>query len=182
MTFDDISKNLGAGNDNMGGLTQKVYFGLWADVATWPTVPATPATLEEASALTGSVLMKSGKRMFEMYITDDTGEFAIELVGEKDGKSFVKRLRFSHPGLQKKILGFLNSVKNENMVFIAEDNDGQKYLMGDSSRPATLETSPDGIGTSMESAGKRATSLEFSYKCKNVYVYEGDIPLTIASV
>jgi hypothetical protein len=62
----------------MGGIAQKVYFGYHADVATFRTKPATPLTLETASTLTGELIMKSGKRMFEMYLTDDTGEFKIE--------------------------------------------------------------------------------------------------------
>ena len=79
---------------NMGGIVQKVYFGFWADVETWPTKPTNPADIEANGVLTGTVVMKAGKRMFEMYITDDTGEFNIESVGEVDGKSFVEHLTF----------------------------------------------------------------------------------------
>ena len=47
--------------------------------------------------------MKAGKRMFSLCITDDTGEFTIEPVGEIDGKSFVEHLSFFYLGLQKKM-------------------------------------------------------------------------------
>lgn len=180
MEFTDINKNLPNG-ENMGGITQKVYFGLWADVATWPTKPTTPADLEANATLTGDLTMKAGKRLFELYITDDTGEFNIESVGEVDGKSFVQHLTFFHPGLQKKILGFMNAAKNDNLVFIVVDAEGQKYLMGDSMRPATYQGAPDGNGTGKETAARKGMSAEFTYKTPNNYVYGGSVPLTEAT-
>lgn len=178
--FTDINKNLPNG-ENMGGITQKVFFGYHEDVLTWPTKPAAPASLEANAVLTGELVMKAGKRMFEMYITDDTGEFNIEPVGEVDGKSFVEHLVFFHPGLQKKILGFINAAKNENLVFIVQDAEGQMYLMGDKLRPAIYQGAPDGSGTSKETAGRKGLSAEFTYKTPNVYVYAGSIPLAPAA-
>jgi hypothetical protein len=179
MEFTNIDKNLNNGQ-NMGGIAQTVYYAAHADVLTWPTKPAAPLTIEENGVLTGDLVMKPGKKMFEMYITDDTGEFEIEPVGEVDGKSFVEHLRLFNPGLKKKILGFINWAKNENLVFIVKDNDDQYYLMGDETRPATYAGAPDGSGTSKETAGRRGISMEFVYKTANAYVYTGDIPLTEA--
>lgn len=178
--FTDIDKSLPNG-ENMGGLVQKVYFGYHADVANFPTKPTTPTTLETAAALTGDLVMKAGKRLFEMYISDDTGEFKIEPVGEADGKSFVEHLTIFHPGLRTKILGFINAAKNENLVFIVVDSDGQMYLMGDRLRPAVFASAPDGIGTGKETAARKGVSLEFTYKTASAFVYAGNVPLTEAS-
>jgi hypothetical protein len=181
MEYTDILKNLPNG-ENMGGLVQSVYFGLHADVLTWPTKPSSPTTLETNAVLTGDIVMNPGKRMFELYITDDTGQFSVEPVGEVDGKSFVMRLSMFHPGLQKKLLGFINSAKNENLVFVVTDAEGQQYLMGDELRPAVYQGSPDEAGTGKETAARKGISMEFTYKTGNVYVYEGSVPLTQASV
>ncbi len=177
--FTDINKNLPDGQ-NMGGLIQEVYFGYHADVLTWPTKPVSPATLEANAVLTGELVMKPGKRLFRLYITDDTGEFMIEPVGEIDGKSFVEHLTLFSPGLQKTLLGFMNAAKNENLVFIVKDSDGQTYIMGDSLRPAVYAGAPDGFGTGKETAARKGISMEFTYKTANVYVYTGTIPLTEA--
>jgi hypothetical protein len=179
MEFTDISKDLTDGA-NMGGLIQEVYFGYHDDVLTWPTKPAAPLTPEANSILTGDIVMKPGKKLFSLYITDDTGEFLIEPVGSLDGKSFVEHLTFFHPGLKRKILGFMNASKNENMVFIVKDNDEQMYLMGDALRSAKYQGAPDGSGTSKETSGRRGISAEFTYKTPNVYIYTGAIPLTLA--
>ena len=180
MEFTDINKNLTNGQ-NMGGIAQEVYYCAWDDVSSWPTVPSSPATIEENGELTGDITLKAGKKMHKIYITDDTGEFEIESVGEMDGKSFVEHLRLFNPGLKKKILGFMNWAKNENLVFIVKDNDGQYYLMGDDTRPATYSGAPDGAGTSRQTAGRRGVSMEFVYKTANAYVYTGTVPLTEAA-
>lgn len=181
ITFVDINKNLPLG-ENMGGIPQKVYFGLHADVETWPTKPLGTATsFEENAQLTGELVMKTGKKLFQLYLTDDTGEFSIESVGEADAKSFVEHLTIFHPGLQKSILGFINTVKNDNLVFIVEDAEGQLYLMGDASRPAVYAGAPDGGGTGKESSARKGMSMEFTYKTGNVHVYTGAIPLTPAA-
>lgn len=180
MEFTDINKDLNNGQ-NMGGIAQIAYFCAWADVETWPTKPAAPATLEENGTLTGNLTLKAGKKMNSIYITDDTGEFEIESVGEMDGKSFVTHLRLFNPGLKKQLLGFINYAKNENLVFIVKDNDGQYYLMGDDTRAAIYNGAPDGAGTSRETAGRRGISMEFTYKTANVHTYTGTIPLTPAA-
>ena len=180
MEFTDILKNLPLG-ENMGGLTQKVYFGFYADVASWPTRPSNPADIEALATLTGDLTMKAGKRLFEMYLTDDTGEFKIEPVGEVDGKSYVQHLSLFHPGLQKKVLGFMNAIKNDNLVFIVVDSDGQKYLMGDANRPAIYVGAPDGAGTGKGTAARKGISMEFTYKTTNNYVYGGNVPITEAA-
>jgi hypothetical protein len=180
MDLTDITKDLFQG-ENMGGIGMKIYFGLYSDVANWPTKPTNATTLEALGKLTGDITMKPGKRMFEMYVTDDTGEFKIETVGELDGKSFVMHLSLFNPGLKPKLLGLLNSVKNDNLVFIVPDNNNQKFLMGDSVRAAIFTGSPDGAGTGKETAGRRGISMEFVYKTSNVYVYEGSVPLALAS-
>jgi hypothetical protein len=179
MEFTDINKKLVDGL-NTGGITQKVYFGLHADVETWPAKPDAPVDLEANAVLTGDLVMKTGTRMFELYITDDTGEFSIESVGELDGKSFVQHLSLFHPGLQPSLLGFINSAKNENLVLIVEDSDGNFFLMGDEKRAAIYAGAPDGAGTGKETAARKGMSMEFTYKTGNNYSYTGAIPLTVA--
>jgi hypothetical protein len=179
LEFTDINKSLPNGQ-NMGGLTQEIYFGFHADVLTWPTAPTAPATLAAAAMLTGELVMKPGKKLFKMYITDDTGEFLIEPVGELDGKSFVTHLTVFHPGLKDTLFGFINAAKNDNLVFVVQDSDGQKYLMGDKLRPAVYAGSPDGFGTGKETAARKGISMEFTYKTPNLHIYPGNIPLTEA--
>lgn len=176
-----IDKNL-PGGANMGGITQTVYAAFHKDVKAWPTEPdfETVATLEGLATLTGDVTMNLGKNFFPIYLTDDTGELEMESVGELDGKSWVMHLRLLNPGLQKKVLGFINAAKNDNLVFIVPDNNGNQFLMGDATRAAVYAASPDGVGTGKETSARPGVSMEFTFKTKNLYHYDGAIPLTPA--
>jgi hypothetical protein len=176
MDFADIGKELVNGR-NTGGLAMKFYFGLHADVESFPTEPTSPATLAAAAALTGDITMKAGKRMFEFSTTEDTAKLDFNPIGEEGGKGVEIALTIHAPGLSSKLLGFMNATRNEDLVLIVEDNEGQKYLMGNELRSAKLK-SADGAGTGAVKEGKRGIPMVFSFYTGAVYIYTGSIPLT----
>jgi hypothetical protein len=170
--FVTIDKNLPNG-ENMGGLAQNCIFGYWDDVAQWPTAPANPANIEANGQLTGDVIMKAGKKAFSFYSTEDTSELKTNPVGEVDGKSFEMVLTIFNPGLKKKILGFMNAAKNENLFLIATDSDGQHYLLGDALRAAKFDTGEGGTGKA--TSDRKGVTLTFKFKTNNLRVYVGDV-------
>ena len=178
MDFADIGKLLTDGK-NLGGVSQKIYFGLWDDVATWPTEPGSPATLDAAGELTGDIVMKPGKRMYELYTTEDASKLDISPIGEEGGKGFELALHVFAPGLNKKLLGFMNATKNEDLIFVAEDNQHQKYLLGCDLRSAKYSAG-EGSGTGSTTDGRRGLGMTFSYRTHSLYEYSGSIPLTPA--
>lgn len=179
MEFADIAKELVDGK-NLGGLAQRFYYGLWTDVESFPTEPSAPITLPSAATLTGDIEMKTGKRMFEFYTTEETAKLDINTIGEEGGKGFELVLSVHAPGLSNKLIGFMNATKNEDLVLIVEDNEGQKYLLGNELRSAKL-VGADGAGTGTSKEGKRGFPLSFSFRTGNLYTYAGSIPLTIGT-
>ncbi|MEG0796802.1 MAG: hypothetical protein RR397_09925 [Odoribacter sp.] len=178
--FTDIDKNLPNG-ENMGGLPQKVYFCAHSDVLTFPKSPSAAdaaMSLEKMGELAGDLILKTGKKLFSFYITDDQGKLDFEGVGEKDGKSFVEKLRIYNPGLQSKLLGFINLSKNESMVFLVPDNNGNHFLMGDPLRAAILD-SIDGMTTGQKTDELSGAGLVFTYKTANIFRYVGKIPSSV---
>ena len=158
----------------MGGLIQTAIFGLWDDVAAWPTAPVSPATVEANAAWVGDVVMKAGKKAFTFYSTDDTAELQINPVGEKDGVSFVMKLNLFNPGLKRKLLGFLAAAKNENLFFIATDNEGQHYLLGDANRAAKFVPG-EGVGTGKATSDRKGANVSFEFKTNTPRIYAGDM-------
>lgn len=182
MDFIDIDKNLPNG-DNMGGLAQSVIFGLYSDVAQWPTAPVAPADIEENGAWVGDLVMKAGKKAFTFYSTEDTAEMQINPVGEIDGMSLEVVLNIFNPGLKKKILGFMGAVKNENLFFIVQDSEGQYYLIGDSLRAAKMQSGGDGVGTGKATSDRKGAGFSFIFKTNILRTYVGDVTglLSVAS-
>lgn len=178
--FVDIDKNLPNG-ENMGGLTQNMIFGLWDDVASWPSAPAAPQDVEEYAEWDGNIVMKSGKRAFTFYTTDDTAELAINLVGEPDGRSFEMVVNVFNPGLKAKLLGFIAAAKNDNLFLLVQDNESQWYLLGDEKRKAIMQPG-EGIGTGKGTSERKGANLSFIYKTNVPRIYTGDtITLLTAS-
>ena len=124
------------------GSDKSCTYALHRDVAKWPIRPKAGAdiTIEQMGELSGNIEMKAGKAFHKLYITDDEGKLDFEGVGEKDGKSFIVKLRVYNPGLQSKLLGFINLVKNDNLVFIVPDCNSGLFLLGDELRPAILDS------------------------------------------
>jgi hypothetical protein len=169
MDFADIGKLLTDGK-NLGGLANRIYFGLWNDVAAVPTVLLAPATIALAGTQTGDLLLKAGKRMFELYTTEDAAKLDIKMIGEEAGKGYELLLHVFAPGLHKKLLGFMNATKNEDLVMIAQDSAGQNYLMGCAIWSAKFSASD----------GRGGLGMTFAYQSANLYVYSGNNPLTEA--
>ena len=113
--------------------------------------------------------------MYSFYITDDEGKLDFESVGEKDGKSFSEKLRIYNPGLQSKLLGFVNIAKNENLVFLVPDCNDNYFLMGDILRGATLD-SIENMTTGQKTEERPGAGMVFVYKTANVYRYVGKFP------
>jgi hypothetical protein len=174
--FVDIDKNL-PGGENMGGLAQNCIFGYWDDVAQWPAAPVAPADIEANGVLVGDLVMKAGRRAFTFYSTDDTSELKMSPVGEVDGKSFEMALTVFNPGLKKKILGFMNAAKNENLFFIVSDSDGQYYILGDKLRAAKFESGE--VGTGKATGDRKGATLTFKFKTNNLRAYIGDVTALI---
>ena len=76
--------------------------------------------------------------------------------------------------IRKKILGFLNATKGRKLFFIVEDNNGVKYLMGDSRRGAILASDSDGATTGSSATERNQTTLKFQFTTPRALVYEGD--------
>lgn len=173
MDFVNIDKNLPNG-ENMGGLAQTIIFGLWDDVASWPTAPVSPATIEAYAEWVGDLVLKAGKKAFTFYSTDDTSELQINQVGEVDGISFEMVLNVFNPGLKKKLLGFIAAAKNENLFLIAQDMEGQYFLLGDAKRAAKMIPG-DGIGTGKKTEDRKGANLRFRFSTNVPRIYIGDV-------
>jgi len=180
MDFVDINKNL-PGGENMGGLTQNLIYGLWDDVLVWPVAPVSPSDVEVNAQWSGDIIMKSGKRAYNFYSTDDTSELRIHRAGSVDGLSFQMELTVFNPGLKKRLLGFISAAKNENLFLIARDNEGQYFILGDSKRAAKMIVG-EGIGTGRATLNRKGAGLSFIFKTNIVRVYTGDVTTILIPV
>lgn len=182
----NIDENLDcAEQDNMGGLTPKVIFGYWDDVAGWPSLPAglsgAAVALDAAGALDGDVTMKSGVNAYTFEFGEDKGNFTIAPQGEMGSLSMLYTLTIVSARIRKTIFGFLNAVKNKKMFFIVQDANGDYYLMGDSRRAAHLN-SGDGAASGTAATDANQTTLKFTFVSPRALQYAGDVVKLLTAV
>lgn len=163
--------------DNRGGIVSKILLGYHSSVATWPDLPAassSPMDLATAGKLNGDLALASGEKMVEINFIDEEGEFHISLSGEKGARCAHYELDIMRSKISAEILGLINACKDEGLVIVVIDANGNKYLMGDELVPARM-IDGDGAGTGRARTDRNATTLNFEYYGQRCLVYDGDI-------
>lgn len=129
------------GGDNDAGLKRTFFFGLAADVLTDAIFASSPTTYAGKMTNTAAIAMKSTKRMWELQVTiekdnaldsESQGEF-----GSLSAKNVVR-------GVQAKVTaamaGWLEQHKNDEMIFLVSELNGQLRKVGTLDLPAMIES------------------------------------------
>lgn len=169
-TFEDLKKGDVCGNSTSG--VKKIIYGLVDDVAKFPTLPTTQLSLDDYVETIGDIIMKNGKRAYEIYSKLDAAELKYTLQGEEGGKSQKASLEIYHPGFKKKILGFITAAQNANIFVLCKLNNGEWHLLGDEDRGAIIESAEATSGKA--TADANGASITFNYDTPHPQVYTGD--------
>ena len=168
-----------AESDNSGGIVAKVIFGYHDEVAVFPDFPSPAETaaeglsLEDAGSLVGDLVMKKGTCAFEFEYTQDSGSLTIAPQGDPGNISFLYTLNLEAARIRRKVLGLMNASKSRKMFFLAQDMNGEWYLLGDKRRGAMLNAG-EGAQTGQQATDQNKTALAFTYTSPRALIYTGD--------
>jgi hypothetical protein len=167
------------GGNNDAGLKRTVYFALASDVLTWPTKEAAPTTYEDLVLATGAFAMKSTKRFWEFEADVRKNKITSESAGERGSKSAINKLEVVRSRISASVLGFLEQHKNDELVFIVEELNGELRVLGAEDLPATIESFT--INGGADVSDDRNVSFTAEAVGRLPMVYTGQtIPLTPA--
>lgn len=121
------------------GLKRTIYFGLVADIETWPELTSPATTYEDLATLNSVVVMKSTKQMYSFEATVRKSSFNTMSAGQRGAKSAKNRLEIVQVVTSPALVGFLAKHQNDEMFFIINDLAGQARFIGDEDLPATCE-------------------------------------------
>jgi hypothetical protein len=127
------------GRDNDGGLLVFAYWALYTDILTFPKVPVAPTTLAEKVTIADPFVMKQGKRFWQFQSTLLTSSLDGEGVGERDGRSAENKVTLKRVGNEAEVIGWVEQVKNSDLVLIVSHINGNKRVIGSEGLPASLE-------------------------------------------
>jgi len=165
--------------DNMAGVKRTLYFALAADVDTWPAITSPATTYEELVTYTSGFTMSSTKQFFKFQATVRKSSLNFESAGERGSKSSVNRLEVMRATLDKKIFGFLEAHKNDEMIWIVEDLNGDVRVLGEEDLPAMMEEFSGGTGADVADAKEVRFVIESVGNLPKFY-NDQTIPLTPA--
>ena len=177
----DMIDLLHSGNDNTGGLFEDWYYADVEDVATWPTLKASPATPDDFITTITPFVMKPGKKFFHGQTVLNNGEVKWDLIGPRGGKCYKNTLECFVPENSAEKLGAISLMKNKRLVIIGKDRQGIFRIVGSEALPATLETAPGTTGKSSEDNPGAGNTLTFMTESNTApLIYDDEIPLTPA--
>ena len=172
LEMEDLNMHSTCGN-NMSGV-KNVYITFKEDVTTFPKLPSVRESYEDFAVLEGDIEMVDGKRFYHIYCSRDLGELKYTLQGPTGARSLKATLEIYHPGFKAKLLGFVASTMNSELLILARLNNGDVHLLGDKNRGVEY-------GDNAElSSGKTVTdnnggTLNFVYDTPTAQIYTGNI-------
>jgi len=139
--------------------TTRILWAFAEDVLSIPTLPtpATATTFDELVEMDSAIVMKSTKRMYDLYCTSEEGEIKSKLVGPRDGKGRENTFEFSYPGNDALFLGWDAATDNNPIILLVQEKNGKWRLLGDLNDPAYKEDSDGSSGKKV--ADGRATKV-----------------------
>lgn len=150
-----------AGGDNAPGIALEVYWNFRSNIATWPALPAAPATAAEKTTLGAApaIAVVALKVFKKISLVCKTGEITREEAKGNDGGAgrFVLKGRIA--GEADEVEAFIRDTRNADLVFFVPQVNGITRMMGDEKVPAKVIVAnggskavgaQDGPGTDIE--------------------------------
>lgn len=128
-----------SGTENGSGLKRTIYFALADDVLTWPTLEASPATYEDLVTHIAAIAMKTGKKFWKFLASVRKSSLETLSAGERGSKVAINRLNIVRAEISPAVVGFIEQHKNDELVVIVEDLNGNPRILGTEDLPVTLE-------------------------------------------
>jgi hypothetical protein len=166
------------GQNNKPGVFA-LMFAAFEDVAVLPDVvnpkPETDAVAEDDHVrVTGNIIMKQNKKMINVYLTEQTGDYMYKLQGADDSKSFKTSVVFATPNKAKGLASFLTNVKNRRGIVLVEFNNGERVLLGGPRVPARLEDADGKQGAKATDASQGMITI-YANDTVPKRIFEGDV-------
>lgn len=177
MEIQDIERKVGLDND--AGLKTKLFYARARDVEDWPTIPASMTTLADKVTLEGDFVMKSTKRFGFIEGHIEKNNFTNSGAGQVGNSSAANQLTFYMYGTDPDVLGWIETYKNDDLVLIAEDLQGNYRVYGADGLPAQIMPDWQEVGGASV-ADEKFIQVNFRYVGRIAKFYSGAIPLTPA--
>ena len=127
-----------------GGIVTTILVALKDDVDHWPSKLSPNLRVglaDHIETVAGDdMTMKNGKRFFKIEIKKASAELKYTIQGESGSRSFKSTLQIYSPALRAKLLGFMSSTVNQELVILAQTANKDWHLLGDADEGCEYES------------------------------------------
>lgn len=123
-----------------------------------PDIDYFPATNEKGVRLEGDIVLKDGRTMIPVYLTNPSQEYSYDTQGADDEKTFRVKFTGTHPGTELEALEFSKNLIEESFLVLIPscDKNTPGKLLGQIENPM--------IFTSTHKAAKDGDKFTFSFE------------------
>lgn len=163
------------GQSNPGGSKNAMYLIPTDRLSAMPALKTNKTSLEDYAVVEGNFTFKNAaEKAIKVYITPETGKLMAEGVGEIDGKSYLNKGAFFHPGAGAKASGLFAYLNNSSFVAVMVTKDGQKRILGEIDDPCKITSLV--WDTQDDPAARRGFTGEFqAYNAFGPMIWNGEL-------
>lgn len=176
ITIENLSQADSCAN-NMSGVNT-IFFIRKNDVseinatsAASPSTYADRVTIGSSAMETKAFSCPSGKGFAKMYCAEDLGELKYNMQGPVGSRSLKAELEVFHPAFKKKILGFLGSHINEELLVVAVLNNGENHLLGNMRRGCKIADSTEATSGKSVSDDANGATIHFTWNTPTPQIF-----------
>ncbi|GAB3177597.1 hypothetical protein [Telluribacter humicola] len=176
-TYQDLKPDWDDNALNMGGTQQIGWYGSLPDFLTIAKPASAPVDPLEEYVIATPHVMKTGKKMHQIYTEVNKGELDYEPLGSEDGGGFKVTGKLFIPGDTTKLNYFANKVRQSKYIFLIPDADGLLNQIGTEGFPATIKMAKK----SSTNDGVKGYECEVSAYMPHKLIYDAVVPTTPAA-
>lgn len=129
------------GQKNVPGIHEDVYAISKAEILTWPTLPdAFVTAIGELVTYVGDFVLEATAKWKKVGVIAEKSNIDGKSQGTKPSKTFLNQIVMQHPGAGADASAFAMQANNDDMVYLARENNTGKFrVIGNEMFPTNTE-------------------------------------------
>jgi hypothetical protein len=161
------------------GINQHIFWSLYSDILTFQKPVADPSNFAAVVNVTSALVMKTGKKFNKLYCVRNEGKASAKSAGSIKFIASENDLEILVPGSQAELKGFVEYIKNRDLILLVPHRNGEVSMWGNQDLAASLKSFEWMDGS--KPGDQQGFKLVFASDGKLPWTYTAAIPLTPGS-
>lgn len=158
------------------GINQYIYVAPVSYILTIQKPVSNPTTHAQMVTISTAHVMKTGQKFEKVYCIRNKGEIEAKGVGGIKMRATESELKIFVPGTKAELKGWLENVKNRDLLILVPGRDGEIHQLGTGDLPASLKE--HNWKTGAKPGDDLGLEVTFSADGEMPWTYAATIPIT----